>query len=111
MIGRVLQQLGHALVYVHTSPITVATTGVTVIAAPGAGLRIVVLGGQGCVSKKATVRWLAGATPITGTMAAIEGAVLRVPIVVMPEDTALICDVVGSGATYDGWLMHGAVRA
>ena len=110
MIDLVLRHLGRSLVTLVTASFAITTTGVTVVAAPSAGLRLVVLDGEGSASAVGTAQWLAGASPLTGAMVTGVGSIVRVPAVLLPEDTALVASVTGVGAGMIGWVLYGTAR-
>ena len=105
-----LRNLGRALVSQGHAALNITATEVEIVAAPGAGLRLIVLDGEGSASAVGTVQWLAGASPLTGADATGIATVLRVPVIVLPEDTALIASVTGVGAAFRGWISYGTVR-
>lgn len=105
-----LRANGRGIVSAASGSFAVTTTGVTVVAAPGAGLRLIVIDGEASAGALGTAQWLAGASPITGAMVVGAGTVLRVPIVILPENTALVASVTGVGESLIGWLLYGTVR-
>lgn len=89
---------------------SVADAGPTeVIAAPGAGERIVVLDGLSVASVAGTQNWLAGATSLNGAaLVTAAGQAIRLGLWPLPANTAL--NLTTATATCSGWVTYAIVE-
>lgn len=86
-----------------------ATGPVEVIAAPGAGQRIVVLDGLSQANANGTEEWLAAAATLTNAMTCVANAPKRLGAWVLGDNEAL--NLTAGVAQIEGWITYIVVAA